>query len=122
MQGVDDSSGFLEWPVRHRLVTRVRRVQVGDGLGSVEGEHPQPSELGIPIGRQREGLDRQEPNGVAGRVRARRCAQQHELVTAATEDEVWQLMELHAAVAHQEDPAAWDEETRAYLKTLIRTV
>ena len=42
-------------------------------------------------------------------------------VTAETEDEVWKLMELHASVAHGEDPAAWSEEDRAYLKTLIKS-
>jgi hypothetical protein len=42
-------------------------------------------------------------------------------VTAETEDEVWKLMELHASVAHGEDPAAWSDEDRAYLKTLIKS-
>jgi hypothetical protein len=42
-------------------------------------------------------------------------------VRAETEDEVWQLMELHASVAHGEDPAAWTAEDRAQLKTLIKT-
>jgi len=41
-------------------------------------------------------------------------------VVAATEDEVWKLMELHAVVAHGEDPSSWDGETREYLKTLIK--
>jgi len=41
-------------------------------------------------------------------------------VVAATEDEVWKLMELHAVVAHGEDPSNWDDETRQYLGTLIR--
>lgn len=41
-------------------------------------------------------------------------------VTAATEDEVWKLMELHAVVAHGEDPSTWDDETRQYLGTLIK--
>ena len=40
---------------------------------------------------------------------------------AETEDEVWKLMELHASVAHGEDPAAWSDEDRAYLKTLIKS-
>ena len=40
---------------------------------------------------------------------------------AETEDEVWKLMELHAAHAHGEDPAAWSEEDRAYLGTLVKT-
>ena len=39
---------------------------------------------------------------------------------AETQDELWKLMELHASVAHQEDPAAWTVEDRAQLKTLIK--
>ena len=39
-----------------------------------------------------------------------------------TKDEVWKLMELHAQVAHDENPAEWDGETRAYLATLIKPV
>ncbi len=39
---------------------------------------------------------------------------------AATKDEVWKLIELHAAVAHGEDAADWDAETRTYLESLIR--
>jgi hypothetical protein len=39
---------------------------------------------------------------------------------AETETEVWKLIELHASVAHQEDPGAWSDEDRAYLKTLIK--
>jgi hypothetical protein len=42
------------------------------------------------------------------------------MVVAETEDEVWKLMELHASVAHGEDPSAWTDEDRAYLKTLIK--
>lgn len=42
-------------------------------------------------------------------------------VVAATEDEIWRLVELHAVVAHDEDPSSWDDETRNYLKTLIKT-
>ncbi|MCP5086955.1 MAG: DUF1059 domain-containing protein [Rhodobacteraceae bacterium] len=41
-------------------------------------------------------------------------------VIAATKDEVWKLIELHAAVAHGEDAADWDAETRTYLESLIR--
>lgn len=40
---------------------------------------------------------------------------------AQTEDEIWKLIELHASVAHGEDPAAWSDEDRAYLETLIKT-
>ncbi len=43
-------------------------------------------------------------------------------VFAETKDEVWKLMELHAQVAHDENPADWDGETRAYLATLIKPV
>ncbi|WP_170327419.1 DUF1059 domain-containing protein [Ruegeria arenilitoris] len=43
-------------------------------------------------------------------------------VVAETKDEVWKLMELHAQVAHGENPADWDGETRAYLATLIKPV
>ena len=44
------------------------------------------------------------------------------MVIAETEDEVMKLMEVHAVVAHGEDPAEWGDEDRAYLKTLIQTV
>ncbi|WP_300513500.1 DUF1059 domain-containing protein [Aliiroseovarius sp.] len=43
-------------------------------------------------------------------------------VTAETTEEVWKLMELHAQIAHGEDPADWDQATREYLATLIRPV
>jgi len=43
-------------------------------------------------------------------------------VVAETKDEVWKLIELHAQVAHEEEPADWDKETRDYLDTLIRAV
>ena len=43
-------------------------------------------------------------------------------VIAETENEVWQLLELHAKIAHDEDASKWDDETRAYLKTLIKNV
>ena len=43
-------------------------------------------------------------------------------VVAETKNEVWKLMELHAQVAHDENPAEWDGETREYLATLIRPV
>lgn len=41
-------------------------------------------------------------------------------VTAATEDEVMKFIEVHARVAHGENPAAWSEEDRRYLKGLIK--
>lgn len=40
---------------------------------------------------------------------------------AETEAEVWKLVELHASVAHEEDPDAWSDDDRAYLKTLIKS-
>lgn len=40
---------------------------------------------------------------------------------AETEDELWKLMELHASLAHDEDPSAWSDEDRAYLKTLVKS-
>jgi hypothetical protein len=39
---------------------------------------------------------------------------------AETESELWKLIELHASVAHSEDPAAWSTKDRDYLKTLIK--
>lgn len=41
--------------------------------------------------------------------------------SAESEDEIMKLVELHASVAHGEDPAAWTAESRAQLKTLIKT-
>ena len=40
--------------------------------------------------------------------------------TAETEDELWKLIELHASLAHGEDPAAWPAEDVAQLKALIK--
>ena len=42
-------------------------------------------------------------------------------LVAETEDELWKLIDLHASLAHGEDPGAWSDEDRAYLKTLIRS-
>jgi len=39
---------------------------------------------------------------------------------AGSEGEIWKLVELHASLAHAEDPAAWTAEDRAYLMTLIK--
>jgi len=41
--------------------------------------------------------------------------------TAETEGELWKLIELHAALAHGEDPQTWPAEDVAQLKSLIRT-
>ncbi len=43
-------------------------------------------------------------------------------VVAESKEEVWTLMEVHAKVAHQENPDDWDAETRSYLDTLIKPV
>ena len=43
-------------------------------------------------------------------------------VVAETKNEVWKLIELHARVAHNENAADWDQETREYLGTLIKQV
>jgi hypothetical protein len=40
---------------------------------------------------------------------------------AASENEIWKLVELHASAAHGEDPADWNADSRAFLKTLIKT-
>ncbi len=42
-------------------------------------------------------------------------------VVAETKEEVWSLMELHAKIAHDEDASGWDDDTRSYLKILIKT-
>ncbi len=41
--------------------------------------------------------------------------------SAKTEAEVIKLIELHAAIAHGEDPAGWSEDDRANLKKLIKS-
>jgi hypothetical protein len=41
---------------------------------------------------------------------------------ASTEEEVLKHVELHAAIAHNEDPASWPSEERAKLRSLIRKV
>ena len=41
-------------------------------------------------------------------------------VTASTEAEVMALAELHAAKAHGEDPSAWSDEDRTFVKNLIK--
>jgi hypothetical protein len=41
-------------------------------------------------------------------------------VVATTEDEVVKMIELHAVIAHGEDPSAWSEKDRAYLMTLVK--
>ncbi len=43
-------------------------------------------------------------------------------VVAETEAEVWKLIELHAQVAHKENPADWDQSTKDYIGTLIKSV
>ena len=40
---------------------------------------------------------------------------------AETEDELWKHIELHASVAHEEDPSVWTDQERTQLKALIKT-
>ncbi len=40
---------------------------------------------------------------------------------AESENELWKLIELHASLAHKEDPAAWTDEDKAQVKTLIKS-
>ena len=39
---------------------------------------------------------------------------------AETEGELWKLIELHASVAHGEDPSSWSSQDRDALKSLIK--
>ena len=41
---------------------------------------------------------------------------------AETEEELWKHIELHASVAHKENPAAWSAEDKAQLKAVIRKI
>ena len=41
-------------------------------------------------------------------------------VQAETRDELWQLIETHASVAHGEDPSAWTDADRDQIESLIR--
>ena len=41
--------------------------------------------------------------------------------TAETEAEIMKHVELHASVAHGENPAQWSEDDRTYLKTLVKS-
>ena len=40
---------------------------------------------------------------------------------AQTEQELWKHIEVHAAVAHQEDPEKWSPKDRQQMKELIRS-
>jgi predicted small metal-binding protein len=41
-------------------------------------------------------------------------------VNTQSEEELWQQMELHARLAHGEDPGQWTDDDRKHLKTLIK--
>ena len=41
--------------------------------------------------------------------------------TAETQDELMKIIELHASVAHGEDPADWSEEDKSYLRQLFKS-
>lgn len=38
------------------------------------------------------------------------------------QDELWQILEVHGRVAHDEDPAQWTEAERGQIAALIRPV
>ena len=40
---------------------------------------------------------------------------------AETKEGLWKLMELHASIAHGEDPSDWTDEVRDYVGTLFKT-
>jgi predicted small metal-binding protein len=40
---------------------------------------------------------------------------------AESHDELWHHIELHASVAHGEDPAAWADDDAAMVKDLIKS-
>ena len=40
--------------------------------------------------------------------------------TAETKEELWKHIELHAAAAHQEDPAKWSPDDRQQVEKLIQ--
>ena len=43
-------------------------------------------------------------------------------VQAASKDELWQLIAIHARVAHGEEMSEWSEADREQVSALIRTV
>ena len=42
-------------------------------------------------------------------------------IVVETEEELWKIVELHASIAHGENTKEWSDETRDYLKTLVKT-
>jgi predicted small metal-binding protein len=42
-------------------------------------------------------------------------------VTAETEEEIIKLIEVHAVVAHGEDPTTYSEDDWAHIKTFIKS-
>ena len=40
--------------------------------------------------------------------------------TTETKDELWKVIELHAAQAHGENPAEWSAEDKTFLSGLIK--
>jgi len=43
------------------------------------------------------------------------------LFQTETTDELWKVIELHASVAHGENPLSWSAGDREFLKNLIKT-
>jgi hypothetical protein len=44
-----------------------------------------------------------------------------EYLTTETEEELWKHLELHGAIAHQEDSAQWTPEERQQVQELIQS-
>ena len=42
-------------------------------------------------------------------------------VQTESREELWSQMELHARLAHDENPAQWSDEDRRYLATLVKS-
>ena len=42
-------------------------------------------------------------------------------IQAGDKDELWQLIETHARLAHGEDPESWSEDDRAAVSQLIQS-
>ena len=40
-------------------------------------------------------------------------------IVAETKEELWEMIGHHARIAHNENHDDWDQETRAYLESLI---
>ena len=41
-------------------------------------------------------------------------------VQTESQDELWSQMELHARIAHDEDPGQWSDDDRKFIATLVK--